>query len=364
MRLFFLGFLLAYLGGNLWLFMRSLALLAGTSTGVRWLYGLLFWLAALSMILSMLLRHTALPSMVLRTLFMVGSCWMVFTLYMVLSLLLFDLAQRCGLPLSRPFLPALALTFALLLYGYWNYRHPRIERLVIQTDRPLDKPCRIVAVSDVHLGEGTRKRALQRYVALIEAQNPDLILIGGDLIDNAIEPVRRQRMEEELSQLRAPFGVWMVPGNHEYISGIEACRAFLSQTPIRLLRDEVITLPNGLQLIGRDDRSNRQRRPLDSLLAKTTTDRPRLLLDHQPYELERGDSLGIDLQFYGHTHRGQVWPISLLTDHIYTQSHGYRKWETSHIVVSSGLSLWGPPFRIGTHSDLWVIDLVGSEPKR
>ena len=83
----------------------------------------------------------------------------------------------------------------------------------------------------------------------------------------------------------------------------------------------------------------------------------RVLLDHQPYHLKEADSLGIDLQISGHTHRGQVWPLSLLTDHLYEQSYGYRRWSRAHIYVSSGLSLWGPPFRIGTQSEIVSIRL-------
>ena len=85
---------------------------------------------------------------------------------------------------------------------------------------------------------------------------------------------------------------------------------------------------------------------------------PVILLDHQPYEVAHKDSLGVDVQFSGHTHRGQVWPMSQLVDSMYEQSHGYRKWTHSHIWVSSGLSLWGPPLRIGTDSDFAVIDLL------
>jgi predicted MPP superfamily phosphohydrolase len=85
--------------------------------------------------------------------------------------------------------------------------------------------------------------------------------------------------------------------------------------------------------------------------------RPIVVLDHQPYDIVASDRLGVDIHLSGHTHRGQVWPLSWLTDAIYDQSHGYRKWENTHAYVSSGLSLWGPPFRIGTHSDMAVIDI-------
>lgn len=357
MRLFFFAFLAAYLGGNCYLFVRALPLLGSFPAVVRWLFGLLFWVAALAMILSFGLRHAELPASLQQGLFLLGSCWMVFTLYMVLSLGALDLMRLCGLRLRYPLLPALAFTLFIMACGYWNYRLPRVEHLTLYVSKPLEAPCRILFASDIHLGLGTGKRALNRYVELINAQKPDLILIGGDLIDNAIEPVRKAHLEEELAKLRAPLGVWMAAGNHEYISGIDSCRNFLRQTPVQLLRDSVVALPCGLQLVVRDDRTNRRRMALEELVARTRPDLSTLLLDHQPYELERADSLGIDLHLYGHTHHGQVWPLNLLTDYLYVQSHGYRRWPHSHAVVSSGLSLWGPPFRIGTHSDLWVIDL-------
>ena len=84
---------------------------------------------------------------------------------------------------------------------------------------------------------------------------------------------------------------------------------------------------------------------------------PTIVLDHQPYDLAKTDSLGVDIQISGHTHNGQIWPLNWFTDYIFEQSHGYHKWSRSHIFVSSGLSLWGPPFRIGTRGDMAVIEL-------
>ena len=245
-----------------------------------------------------------------------------------------------------------------LLYGFINYKNPRIEEVEVDLSSKMasGKTLKIVAVSDVHLGYATGKKSLQRYVQIINEQHPDIVLIGGDLIDNDVVPLRRHRMWEELGQLDAPLGIYMVPGNHEFIAGIGEVENFLRDTPIVLLRDSSVVLPCGVRIIGRDDRSNRLRMSAKDLLVEDC-DLPVVLVDHQPYEIALKDSLGFDLQFGGHTHRGQVWPLSLLVDRMYEQSGGYRKWNNSHVVVSSGLSLWGPPFRIGTSSDLWVIKM-------
>lgn len=348
----------AYLGGNIYLFIRTLQQISSLPFVWKILFGIIFWVVAISMFLSIGMRNVEIPPTLSRLMFQAGSAWMVFILYMVLGLLVADLTHLAA-PKFNGYPWALGLTICLMIYGYYNYRHPQIVELDIKVDKPMEQPLHIVAVSDVHLGHGTDKSALQRYVKMINSQKPDMILIGGDLIDNSTLPLYNQQMHEELNQLEAPLGIYMVAGNHEFISGIKSAEEFLRKTRIRLLRDSVVAHPSGVQIIGRDDRSNHRRVSLESLISKCDKERPIIVLDHQPYELQKSDSLGVDLQFSGHTHHGQVFPLSLVTNYMYEQSHGYRKWSHSHIYVSSGLSLWGPPFRIGTKSDMAVIKLIG-----
>ena len=360
MPIFFIILITVYLGGNTYIFYRGAQALSGLPGGIKISLAVLFWLAALSIIGTMLTRNIKMPVFLSHAMYEVGTGWLIFTLYMVLFLLAFDLLKLCRVPFNYGFILSLIFTVALLGYGYYNYRHPKTNIINIALDKPLAddaKPVKIVAVSDLHLGNGTGKTALKRYVKMIGEQNPDLILIAGDLIDNSVVPLYTENMMEELSELKAPLGIYMVPGNHEYISGIKASARFIQDTPIQLLRDSVVTLPNGMQLIGRDDRSNTARRSLQELMAGIDKSNPIILLDHQPYKLTESEAAGVDLQFSGHTHRGQVWPMNWVTDYIYEQSHGYRQWGNSHIYVSSGLSLWGPPFRIGTESDMAVFHL-------
>ncbi len=366
----FLALPLLYLAANIYLFIHLCKEFANSSLPVKILLFGLFWAAAFSLFVSLFLRDANLPILLSKSLYMIGSIWMVFTLYMVLALLVMDILKLC-IPAVGPLLStygllsAFCITVSLLFYGYHNYLNPHINTIIIQNNYPDSTTCKhlltkrsvkIVAITDVHLGNGTGKRLLGKYVEMINAQSPDIILIGGDLIDNSVEPLYRENMAQELRRLKAPMGIYMVPGNHEYISGIDKVEEFLKQTPIRLLKDSVIHLPCGICLIGRDDHSNKNRRTLEELLAISSekTYCPTILLDHQPYKLAQADRSGILLQIYGHTHRGQVWPLNWITDRLYEQSHGYRKWENSHIYVSGGLSLWGPPFRIGTESEIVV----------
>ena len=353
----FLALIGAYLTGNIYILIRALQNLSGLSLGAKIIFSICYGLIAFSLVISLFFRHAIMPEILSKSLFTIGSIWLVFTLYMVLFLEAGDLV-RLFFPIGKKvFLIALSCTFCLLAYGYYNYKHPDIHHLDIKLNKLIESPIKVVAVSDVHLGNGTRKPQLKKIVETINAQKPDLIVISGDLIDNSLLPLYQQQMDEELNQLQAPLGIYMVPGNHEYISGIKECKQFLAKTPIQLLCDTIVTLPNGLQIIGRDDRSNRHRLTMQELMKKADVTKPMLLLDHQPYEIASKDNLGIDIQFSGHTHHGQVWPLSLLVENMSEQSHGYRKWPHSHVIVSSGLSLWGPPFRIGTDSDMMVLNI-------
>lgn len=358
MKIAFILLPIVYLLGNGYLFLRSLQALSFLPLWGKVVFGLLFWLIAFSLFAAIGLREFALPDWLLRTLHTAGSVWMVFLLYAVLLLIVADVVKRFVPTMGHSLWYALPVACLILVYGYINYKHPRVEEIKVSTTRKTEgQTLRIVAVSDVHLGYGTGVSQLQHYVDLINAQKPDVVLIVGDLIDNSVTPLQQKPFDQVLAQIEAQQGVYMVPGNHEYISGIDRVKNYLDKTSIILLQDSVVTLPCGVQIVGRDDLSNKRRKSLADLLAKTDRERPTIVLDHQPYHLKQADSLQVDLLICGHTHRGQVFPLNLITDQLFEQSHGYRKWTNSHIWVSSGLSLWGPPFRIGTNSELAVIDI-------
>ena len=166
-------------------------------------------------------------------------------------------------------------------------------------------------------------------------------------------------MAEEFHRLKAP--VYACLGNHEYFSGEPQARQFYHDAGIRLLIDEAAVVDSSIVIIGRDDRSNRDRKSVHELMGDreqlTTMCRQSpyiIVLDHQPYHLEHSEAAGVDFQLSGHTHRGQVWPISWITDAVYECSWGtYHRGHTQYY-VSSGLGIWGGKFRIGTQSEYVV----------
>ncbi|MDR1102242.1 MAG: metallophosphoesterase [Tannerella sp.] len=363
---FIILMLAAYLGGNGYICLRGWQALQHFPPAVRWVFGGFVWISALSIILTFALRNSRMSaSSWAHLLFEYATGWLVFTLYMALFLLCCDLIRLFFHSFQYGFLCALTLTVCLLTYGFLHYQRPSTRVINLTVNKPVTGPSdtlRIVAVSDLHLGMGTTRARLEKYIRMINGQQPDLILIGGDLIDSSIVPVREGQMEQLLSQLHAEQGIYMVPGNHEYRSGIEDCASFLRRTPICLLRDSVVTLPGGIRIVGRDDLSNRHRKPFTQFDGDMDAVFPVIVLDHQPVELAPAVDAGVDLLFCGHTHNGQVWPMNWLTGRLFEVAYGYEKRGNTNIYVSSGLALWGPPFRIGSRSEMVVFNLTFQRP--
>ncbi|MBQ5944572.1 MAG: metallophosphoesterase [Bacteroidales bacterium] len=288
-----------------------------------------------------------------------GTSWMIFFLYALIIFATLHLGRVFHL-VSPSFLKdsasgsaaVLCLISVLLVYGNIHYRHKYREVLDICTEKPLERPIRIVLASDLHVGYHNRKPELARWVDMINAENPDLVLIAGDIIDGAIRPVREWKYEEEFRRIRPD--VYACLGNHEYISGSDGSEAFYSDAGIHLLKDSSAVF-HGIQVIGRDDRTNPFRKGLSDLAPSDSLFT--ILLDHQPSHLEEAEEAGIDFQFSGHTHHGQVWPLSWITDAIFEKAFGRHARGKTRYYISSGLGIWGGKFRIGTRSEYVVLTL-------
>ena len=244
----------------------------------------------------------------------------------------------------------------LFVYGNLHYRHKHREALTVTTDK-VTRPVRLVMVSDLHIGYHNPRKVLHQWVEMINSENPDYVLIAGDIIDGSMRPLREERMHEEFLRLKAP--VYACLGNHEYFSGESDARQFYRQAGIHLLQDSAVVVGD-LCIVGRDDRMNMHRDSLGHIMRNVDRGRYTIVLDHQPYHLEQAERQGADFQFSGHTHQGQVWPISWITNSIYECSYGSHRRGHTRYYVSSGLGIWGGKFRIGTRSEYVVADIVPS----
>lgn len=318
----------------------------------------LFLLWMVAAFASMLLRNKA-PVSTVSVLYEVGHPWMIAFLYLLIVFIVADIGVLLRI-IPKDWLTGNVLSLAIILgviavtlvCGGIHYRHKYREELTVCTEKPLERPLTIVFASDLHVGYSNRKAELSRWIDLINAEKPDLILFGGDIMDIQLRPLADGNYAEEFHRLAAP--AFTVPGNHEYISGEKDAELFMKDAGIGLLKDSVVQL-DGITVIGRDDRSNPERKPLSELA--DSVQGFTILLDHQPYHLEEAEEVGIDFQFSGHTHRGQVWPLSWLTDAMYEKSWGYHRRGRTQYYVSSGLGIWGPKIRIGTRSEYLVLHI-------
>lgn len=290
----------------------------------------------------------------------VGNSSLFILLYLVIIFMILDLARLIGI-IPRHYLYNNGISSLIIclfvagifIYGNIHYRNKVREVISIDSDK-INKPVKAVLISDMHLGYHNRREELAKWINLINKEHPDVVLIGGDIIDISIRPLQEEQMAEEFRRIQAP--VYACLGNHEYYSNEPDAQMFYKEAGIHLLRDSVATFGQ-LCIIGRDDRTNSHRESLNMLMKSTDMHKFSILLDHQPYHLEQAERAGVDFQFSGHTHRGQMWPISWITDAIYECSFGRWQRGKTHYYISSGIGIWGAKFRVGTQSEYIVLYL-------
>jgi predicted MPP superfamily phosphohydrolase len=351
-----------------YIFMRGGQALRGLPT-VRLVYYLSISVMLLSLFLGQLLSVFT-DFWGVKIIAFIGNSALLIFLYLIISFLLCDLFRLAVHVFQLPFpnlllfrryffFFTLAVTFTAMLVGYVRYRHPSLVNLDLTAQNVVlqGKTLKIVAASDLHLGANNDKAELKRFVKLINAQNPDIVLLAGDICDSRLQALVSRKMEEEFRTVSAPLGVFAVTGNHEFISGnVEAKADFYQKCNIRLLRDSAALVNNDFYILGRDDLSNPQRKSLNRIMENISENKPCILLDHQPTGLWEAADNKIDLQISGHTHDGQFFPVNLIVRAIFEQPHGYLHKNSTHYYVSSGLGIWGPKYRIATQSELVIVN--------
>lgn len=211
----------------------------------------------------------------------------------------------------------------------------------------------IAFASDFHLGRLTSARFMEKFTAKVNALKPDIVLIGGDVLEGHGGEDRMAEFKAGFRELKARFGVYGVPGNHEGFGGNRD--AFFSEAGIRLLRDVVVKVDDAFSLAGRADGRARGRMPIDKLLEGTDGDLPLVLMDHRPSDLERVSRTRVDVQLSGHSHNGQLFPVNFVTKRQYLLSWGHLNKGRTDFFVSSGIQTWGPPVRTLGRSEILLL---------
>ena len=379
MILFLLIFLLVYGGLHLYMFLKAKAAFAfGTKISI---YVALFLL--LMVFAPILIRQLERPGLeyVARVFAYIGYTWMgilvlFFSISIVIDLCRF-LVYLAGLITQKNFsiltsitpyhfLIPFLLSLGIVIYGFFEARDIRIERVTIKTSKLPKEISRlkIVQISDVHLGVIVGEDRLKTILDIVKEENPDLLVSTGDLVDgemcNVTGAVRLLR------EIDPPYGKFAVTGNHEFYAGLDRALAFTEDAGFTILRAEGITVEGFLNIAGVDDGETKrfgvskkvsERELLSGLPQENFT----LFLKHRPVVDEA--SLGyFDLQLSGHAHKGQIFPFGLITKAIYPTDDGCLKLENgSYLCVSRGAGTWGPPIRFLAPPDVMVIELTRKE---
>lgn len=263
------------------------------------------------------------------------------------------------------FIATIAVFFTTMVIGHRNVRYPRVmyqkytvKRLVPEGAQP-EKRMRLVFFSDLHIGEAMTPDYIARAVKLIQDQQPDLILCGGDFIDHRAVYAYDPRVMASLRSLHAPLGVYYVLGNHEYRDDLEANIRWVSEVGGTLLRDSIAFPGDGpLTLIGRDDWVNGDRKPFEVIANEADPLRgPVVLMEHTPASIDSIGDSPVDLILCGHTHGGQIWPGQLMVWWRYGMVSGTRPVGEREVCISSGIGSAGATYRVGTRSEIRVYDL-------
>jgi predicted MPP superfamily phosphohydrolase len=316
-------------------------------------------------------------------LMLICNTWFIATMYLTIALLVFEFFRLINkrwawypMYVNRYwektkiflfFFLTLGIT-GLMIFGYRNVRYPIVQHVYLTIPKYAGSrdSLTIVLASDWHIGEMIGKKSVQHAVQLCNRQNADMVVITGDLIDYEVRFAERSHIEEDLQQLKAPLGVYMIMGNHEYRANRFAKLRWIEKTGITLLVDSVIAPPDSsFYLIGRDDYINRRNRAtIHTLMQQVDTVKPVILLDHQPNRLNEIAMNNVDIALHGHTHNGQVWPYSLLLHLVYECPYGYYLKGDTHFFITSGVGCAGPPYRIGTHSEIVVLHIRFNPPEK
>ena len=368
--MFHLYLSLAYTIPNIYVFFRINHLFIGK--GYKLWYTLIYVLLAAVYPLTRYLPDNEM-NLAIQILDTVSGYLLPFYLYLFLSVLGYDLFLMLNLLLKmvsvktrtsfKYRLYALSalifLSVVVVIGGVINLNTIRVSKYQVTLPKKssdIDN-LRVAFVSDIHIEQKLSLGFLEQFVSKVNALQPDILLYGGDIVEGDSENETSEEMESILKKVQTKYGTFGVIGNHEFYGGQEQ-GVFFKKANITLLNDTIIKIDNAFYLAGRVDQHFRKRKSIEEILQNNSADLPIILMDHRPTQLQQVSQTAVNVQFSGHTHNGQLFPINYIIHQMYELSWGYRKIRDTHFFVSSGLRLWGPPVKTAGKSEIMVVDIT------
>ena len=253
------------------------------------------------------------------------------------------------------------IIFAVIIMGsVWGMNHIELTEYNLTTDKIDNESYSIVWVSDIHYGTIQNPQLVKDIISKIDDLKPDIVVLGGDIVDERTSKEDMNEIFEELSRINSTYGTYYVFGNHDtqpattdYENGNrtfsdEELNKTITDNGIKILNDEKITINDSIVLVGRSDaewENSIDRIDISRILNESDLSKYVVVLDHQPADYNENSQKGADLQISGHTHGGQMFPIGImlkLTGHLVYGEYHFGDIEQ---IVSSGLTGWGWPMR-------------------
>ena len=258
---------------------------------------------------------------------------------------------------------ALLLTAVYLLAGYYLCHNVWQTNYTLDTEKNIR--LKIAMLADSHIGTTFDGEGFARHIKTIEAENPDILIIAGDFADDSSKKADVIRACRALGEMKTKYGVWFAYGNHD--KGYYNKRDFtadeleteLKDNGVHILEDEYEFVDDSFYVVGRKDDPFEERKNINALLSGIDTSKYIIVIDHEPNDYENEAASPADLVLSGHTHGGQLFPITYVGEwfKINDRTYGHEKRNNTDFIVTSGISDWAVKFKTGTKSEFVIVDV-------
>ena len=351
---------------------------------------IIYWIGIMAMYIAILFPEGDIR----RYLNIIGTYWYGVVFYILLIVAVLDLVRviirkKNKIPKGEPTLSenkfkivgavSIAVLVVIAVWGGIAARTIYTTEYEIEVDKTAGdlEELNVVLVADMHMGYSVGVNMIEDMVGKINSFEPDLVLLAGDIFDNNYDALDDpERLIELYKSIQSTYGVYAVYGNHDVAEKIlggftfpsdtkpvadTRMDEFLEEANVINLRDEGLVINNSFYLYGRPDykklgKGIDARKEPDEILVNVDKNMPILIMDHQPRQLHELAAAGVDVDFSGHTHDGQLFPLNLTAKLQWENACGLLKVDNMYSIVTSGVGFFGPGVRVGTDAE--VVDVV------
>lgn len=360
--------------------------------GFRLIFAVIYVLLSTSLLTGFLIKN---PKSLHRMLKIIGNYFLGIFLYTLVIILLADFGRillkyvfhaswihsRTAFTVAGAICALLILLLSACGIFHAKYIKTTSYDVIINKTIPECTSMKVVLLADTHFGYNAGVLHARELVRKINKQKPDLVCIAGDIFDNEYDAIRNpEKLEQTLRGIKSTYGVYACWGNHDLNEEILAgftfkhkdgdlsdikdprMKKFLKDSNIHILEDESVLINDQFYVIGRKDASltekiHETRKAPAQLTEKLDRDKPIIMIDHQPKELQELADAGVDLDLCGHTHDGQTFPGNFTIKLMWENPCGLLIKDNMTNITTSGAGVWGPAMRIGTDSEICSINI-------